>query len=183
MKLVRALAVLVAVVAVAALGLWGGARLRPQPPLPVRPPDPPSHRFVIGERFPNVRVQSADGAWTDTDALLRGRGAVVLLLDLECSPCATMVEQWKAHAASDSLRDVRLVGVTYYPLARIAEYRREHDVPFPVYADTAGAFVREHGVNDFPLVVVVDPSLAMRFVTFDPYAEFSADSIRAWVRR
>lgn len=183
MNVLRGTALALAVVVVAVLGVWAGSRLRRATPLEVRTPAPPALAFEVGSAFPGVAVQSGDGAWTTTAELVRGRGAVVLLLDLECGPCQTMIEQWNARATSDSLRDVRIVGITHFPIERIAGYRRDHDVPFPVYADTAAAFVRVHGVSDFPVCVILDRDMAIREVTFDPYAETPADSIRAWVAR
>jgi peroxiredoxin len=178
-RLLRAAALVAAVAAVAAAGLWAGRLARG--PARVVPTAAPSPGFEAGEGFPSVPVLTEDRAPLATADLIAPGGAVVLFLDFECSPCATMVSRWEEHLASDSLRGVRLFGVTHFAPEAVREYRASHGVTFPIYSDTAAAFVRVHGVNDFPLCVVVDGAGTVRWVTFDPNAEVPARDIRGWV--
>lgn len=180
-KPLQAAGLVLAVAAVAAIGVWAGRQARG--PLPVVTPEVPTPALAAGDPLPSVDLLDEQGAPLTTDRALGGRGAVVLLLDLECAPCTNMTAVWADHLASDSLAGVRVFGITHHPLDAIRAYRAEHAVPFPIYADTGAAYVRRHGVNDFPLCVVVDGSGTVRRVTFDPYAEMRAEEIRAWAGR
>jgi hypothetical protein len=143
----------------------------------------PTHGLPIGGRFPTVPLLDEAGSPLVTDDLWRKRGAVVLLLDLECAPCATMVDRWQAYAQSDSLADLPLVGVTHATLQAVRDYRSARGVTFPIYADTAGAFMRDHRVMDYPLAATVSRSGVLQHATFDPEEAVRAQELRAVLAR
>lgn len=177
----RGLLIGLALAVVAAGGLWFGrlTAARPDRVLPQHAPEP---GFKAGDAFPTVPVLDEDGVAHTTTDLMGRRGAVVLFLDFECSPCATMTARWNEHLATDSLRGVPVIGVTHFGPAAIRDYRRDHAVTFPIYSDTANAFVRRYGVNDMPLCLAVDRARRVRWSTFDPEAPIPAGPLEEWVR-
>ena len=146
-------------------------------------PRGPRHGLVVGERLPSIALLDEQNASLVTDDLWRERGAVVLLLDLECAPCGTMVDQWQAYAQSDSLAGLPVVGITSATPQQARFYRQARAVAFPIHSDTAGAFQRDHGVNDFPLAMTVSRSGVLRHTTFDPYEPIRAAELRAQLAR
>lgn len=179
----RMAALVALVIAMGAAGIYTGMQAG-RSAVPDRlAPRAPRHGLSIGTRFPTVALLDEQDAPLVTDDLWRERGAVVLLLDLECAPCRSMVDQWQAYAQSDSLAGLPVVGVTHATPQQARLYRKAHAVAFPIHADTAGAFLREHGVNDFPLATTVGRSGVLRHTTFDPYEPIRAAELRERLER
>jgi hypothetical protein len=182
----RTIGLAVLVGGIAVVGLLAGRALRgrvsEEPRLDLSPP--PSHGLELGARFPTVALVGEDLSAHTTDALWPGHGAVVLFLDPECAPCQTMTARWQAYARSDSLAGLPLVGITYAaPPESIAPYRAKHAVAFPVYVDTAAAFLEVHRVTNVPLVAIVNRSGNLERTTFDPEESLRAPAILAALAR
>jgi hypothetical protein len=171
------------VIAIGAAGIYTGMQVGRRAAPETLAPRAPRHGLAIGERFPTVALVDEQNAPLLTDDLWRERGAVVLLLDLECAPCGSMVDQWQAYLQSDSLAGLPVVGVTFATPQQARFYREARAVAFPIYADTAGAFLRDHGVNDFPLATTVSRAGVLRHTTFDPYEPIRAAEVRAQLGR
>ncbi|MEO6462344.1 MAG: redoxin domain-containing protein [Candidatus Eisenbacteria bacterium] len=179
----RTLALAILVIAMGAAGVYVGMVAGRKAAPDRLAPRAPTHGLPIGERFPTVALLDEQGSPLVTDDLWREHGAVVLLLDLECAPCASMVDQWQAYARSDSLAGLPVVGVTWATPQKARDYRAANAVAFPIYADTAGAFLRDHGVTDFPLSATVSRSGVLQHATFDPYEPVRAGELRASLER
>jgi len=173
------------VVAVGAAGLWAGRTMQEREIASrLDLPAPATHGLELGSRFPGVALVAEDGTPVAADSLWRERGAVVLFLDPECAPCGTMVERWDALAQSDSLTGLALAGITYAaPPTALRAYRAKHGVSFPVFADTAAAFLRDHGVTNVPLVAIVGRSGTLHSTTFDPEEPIHAAELLAALSR
>ena len=179
----RSLALVALVLGIAVAGVLAGRAFRRDDAPASLAIAPPTHGLLLDERFPSVALLDEGGSPLRTDDLWRESGAVVLLLDLECAPCATMITRWQDYAASDSLARLPVVGIAYASPAAIRAYRADHDVAFAVHADTAGAFLRDHAVMNYPLCAVVSRSGVLQSTTFDPEEPVRARELWAALER
>lgn len=170
MKIVRSLIWLVLVFAVGVGGVMVGTKLRERntpDPVDMMPPELALPNLPYAEPFPDVALTDSTGHTVTTHELLGGQGAVVLFIDLECSPCTDVVRRWQdAIDHGDVPRD-QVWGVCIFPGPMIADYRAEHGVTFAVYSDSAQTFRRDFGIEHFPLQVVVGGSGLVRFRSYD----------------
>jgi len=179
----RSLAMGALVLGIAVAGVLAGRALRRDDAPATLASAPPTHGLPLGQRFPSVALLDESGSPLRTDDLWRERGAVVLMLDLECAPCGTMIGKWQDYGASDSLARLPVVGIAHATPAAIRAYRAAHDVAFPVHADTAGAFLRDHSVLNYPLCAVVGRSGVLQSTTFDPEEPVRAGELWAALER
>ena len=179
----RSLAIGALVLGIAIAGVLAGRAVRRDDAPPSLAIAPPTHGLSLGDRFPSVALLDEGGLPLRTDDLWPERGAVVLLLDLECAPCGTMIGKWQDYAASDSLARLPVVGIAHATPSAIRAYRSANDVAFPVHADTAGAFLRDHSVMNYPLCAIVSRSGVLQSTTFDPQEPVHARELWAALGR
>jgi peroxiredoxin len=141
--------VLVAVAAFA--GVWLGMEFRQG--RQAAPPPAIESDLVPGAAFPAETVLDAAGAAHDTARLAAG-GGVVMFLAADCGACGLMLESWRPQIAGGALAGVPVIGLTYDPPERLADYPAK-GADFPVYRDAEQVFGREHGVIRVPTVIVV----------------------------
>lgn len=109
--------------------------------------------LVPGAAFPAETVVDAAGAPHDL-ARLAGDGAVVMFLAADCGACGMTLQRWQPEIEGGTLAGVPILGVTYDPPERLADYPAK-GARFPVYRDAERVFGTEHGVTAVPTVIVV----------------------------
>jgi cytochrome oxidase Cu insertion factor (SCO1/SenC/PrrC family) len=150
---------LVLVFAAAFAGVWAGNAFR-DARAPAGGPPAVESDLVPGAAFPAETVLDAAGAPHDLARLASG-GAVVMFLAADCGACGMTLEHWQPEIEGGALAGVRVIGVTYDPAERLAEYPAK-GARFPVYRDAERVFGLEHGVTGVPTVVVVAPGGEIR---------------------
>lgn len=145
------------VFAAAFAGVWAGTAFRDAgaPGRPAAETD-----LVPGSAFPSETVVDAAGQPHDLARLAAG-GAVVLFLAADCGACGRTLERWEPEIEGGALAEVPVIGVTYDPPERLADYPAK-GARFPVYRDAERVFGHEHGVTAVPTVVVVGPGGEIR---------------------
>lgn len=138
-------------------GVWAGTAFR-DAKAPARPAAETD--LVPGAAFPAETVVDAAGAPHDL-ARLAADGAVVMFLAADCGACGMTLERWQPEIEGGALAGVRVIGVTYDPPERLADYPAK-GARFPVYRDAERVFGLEHGVTAVPTVVVVAPGGEIR---------------------
>lgn len=175
--MIRRLLGLVALIAVAVMGLYLGMALRSSREIVEESP-PPVTELVKGAAFPDVPLVAEDGTLTSSQALLGEQGGVVLFMLLGCAPCKDMSNDWQRRLDAGELAGIRFYAVADAEADKIALYKGNNHYSFPIYADTAGVFSRDHRVQDFPLLVVVDRNNVIRHQTWDPVAPVDVAEVR-----
>lgn len=170
---VRIALVVLVVVLVGVAGLVAGRGLRAS-----RAPQGPFSRaelrpgFEIDDPFPDVVVEGERRAGFTTGELV-AKGAVVLFLDLECPPCTDVAISWQALVESG--REVPpIVGISGSDPDRIAGYREEMGLTFPIYSDRSRRFQSDWNVRQYPLQVIVDRDGTVEAIVLDDEAALVA---------
>ena len=140
------------------LGVWAGTAFRDA--RSAGGPAAVESDLVPGAAFPAETVVDAAGEPHDI-ARLAGDGASVMFLAADCGACGMTLERWQPEIASGALAGVPVIGVTYDPPERLADYPAK-GAHFPVYRDAERVFGLEHGVTAVPTVVVVGPGGTIR---------------------
>ncbi len=167
-----------ALIAVGAAGLWTGRAVqRARQPDPPPAPAPPVPAFAAGDPFPAVPLVAADGSTVSSDALLGGRGGVVLFLDPDCPACGEAVAVWQSWLDAGALDGLPVVGVSGDTPESVAAYRSAHGLDFPIHTDPGRVFATEHGVTMVPTTVLIDPAGTVRFAGFQPLAGVEPEEI------
>ena len=133
-------------------GVWAGMLVRDARSGGGPPPAVESD-LVPGAAFPAETVVDAAGASHDLARLAAG-GAVVMFLAADCGACGMTLERWQPEIEGGALAGVPVIGVTYDPPERLADYPAK-GARFPVYRDAERVFGNEHGVTAVPTVIVV----------------------------
>ncbi len=158
-------ATVLAMVAVAVLGLALGKRMGQ------RQIAPESATFQLpevilkpGAQLPEVALSAPAGEQLSSLQLLAESGAVVLFLDLDCSPCTEAVGRWQVALDEATLGDgqwleqvdprLPLIGITRDAIDRIAPYRALHGLTFPIYHDAGARLRDDYLIQSFPFYVV-----------------------------
>jgi hypothetical protein len=176
----RRLLALLGLVVVALAGLYLGMSFRTANEV-VEPSPPPVTELVKGAPFPDVPLVAEDGTLTSSRAVLGGEGGVVIFLLLGCAPCKDMSSDWQRRWDAGELAGVRFFTVADAAPDKIALYKENNHYLFPIYADTAGVFSREHQVADYPLLVVVDRDNLIRHQTWDPAEPVDMAAVRRMI--
>lgn len=125
----------------------------------------PATLLGSGEEFPDVPVMDADSVIQSTSMLL-DNGGVVIFMELGCPPCSVMSDNWNGALAS--WKDHPPVwGISSASMDRIAHYREQLGVTFPILCDTGMVFESAYQVVDFPLQLVVDSAGIIRDASYD----------------
>jgi peroxiredoxin len=169
-KPLRMFLLLVVVFAVGILGVFSGNLIRAhfyQNQSPMLTARPSRSLLHAGLKFPNAVLLRETGDAVRTRDLMAPDGAVVLFLDVECPPCVAMSLKWQRLLDDGSVPNLRVIGVMNRPAATIDAFRRDHDIRFPVLADSSHLFLRSYQVDRFPLEVWVDHSGRVAATSYD----------------
>lgn len=110
-------------------------------------PDGGSGLLGVGAVAPNVVGKGADGATLKLSAL-RGRPAVVYFYPKDGTPgCTKEACAFRDAWQRFSEQQVVVFGVSGDSEASHAEFRQEHDLPFPLVSDESGALAAAYGVK------------------------------------
>lgn len=105
--------------------------------------------------LPGVLVEDTNLNFVPCDELVPEDGAVILFVDAGCPPCSDMISQWQSAIDAGVLRNDQVIGIAYGDELNTAESRAEKNFTFAVYVDAQYDFMRQSGVDGFPLVVAV----------------------------
>jgi len=127
--------------------------------------------FAIGDPFPDVRLTTEWGDTTTTHALLAGNDGVVLFLDPECPPCVDTARNWGIAIDAGSVDPNRVFAVVDNTGAEVAKFNAEIAPRLRVFMDRDKAFMKQHGLASYPLIVGITPTRQVRYVGEDPEAD------------
>ncbi len=134
--------------------------------------DGPSSKLLVGTGFPDASLLAADSSTTTTGALIRDDGSVFLFFEPGCPPCESMTRKWQALIDEGEFPRTQLVGIGFDEPQHLQSYAKHNALTFPVFSDTAALFMKEYGVAEFPLLVVVGKSGLVKMYTFDHRVSF-----------
>lgn len=117
--------------------------------------------------FPDVMVQTAEFDSVSSRSLVPAAGAVVLFIDPGCPPCHDLSEYWQRALSDGTLRPGQVIGLGYTDGLNFQSMREELGLTFPIYSDPNYYFMGRHGVDGFPLMLVVDGSGVIRYSETD----------------
>jgi peroxiredoxin len=127
----------------------------------------PRSLLTRGMVFPEVEVVDENGTARGTGEVMGGEGCVVVFLDLECPPCVDLSRKWQRALDDGKVERGRVWGVTYHPQEIINEFKKDHDIRFPIFTDVQRTFLREYEVDRFPLEIVIGGSGRIRSASYD----------------
>jgi peroxiredoxin len=180
-KTMRYVLLVISILAAGYAGLRAGAMLRNRT-TPVTTAAP-RYPFAAGDSLPDVQLADSSGAAVHSRDLTNGPGVVVLFLDPTCDGCIAMAERWEQAIKDDVVTPDRVVGISRGDVEQTNRFRAERGLQFPVYADPASAFLKQHGVTTYPLEVVVGVSGKIQSISENSKADIDADQIRAMLNR
>lgn len=138
----------------------------------------PSSKLLVGSTFPNLELVSTAPGAIPTARLYSDDGSIFIFLEPGCPPCESMTRKWQGLIDEGKISRERVVGVSFGEPENLAAYAKHNGLTFPIYCDTAAVFMRDFGVGDFPLVVVVGRSGTIRMFTYDHRVDFNAAAIQ-----
>lgn len=138
----------------------------------------PSSKLQVGSAFPDLELITADSGRVRTGDFVRNDGSVFIFMETGCPPCETMTQKWQDLINEGEITRDQVVGISFEAPAHVATYAKKRNLTFPIYADTGMVFLRDYGVMDYPLVVVVGKSGAIKMYTFDARVSFVADELK-----
>jgi len=161
------LALIAFAVFLAVAGVVLGMRLRARPIAVEQAALTIPPQLAVEHTFPNVPISDEAGRDTTTRAVLEGKGGIVILIDVECRPCSLMTTRFQKLIDDGSLEREQVIGITTVGPETIRTYKTDKQLTFPIYSDPTRAFMREYGVMNYPLRLVVDRSLTIRAATYN----------------
>lgn len=162
----------------AGIRVGGSLRARNAPPLAEAPDFP----FMPGDAFPDVLLADSLGTGVGSIELVsRTRGAVVLFLDPACEGCSEMATRWERALSEGVIAPDRVFGVSAETAAENARYRVAHALSYPIYQDVESAFLLRHGVDTYPMEVVVNGAGTVQAVSTDSRTPIDGESIHALI--
>ncbi len=132
----------------------------------------PSSKLLVGTGFPDIEILNGDSILVHTVDLIRDNGSIFLFLEPGCPPCESMTRKWQALIDSGEFPREQLIGIGFDLPEHLQSYARHSALTFPIYSDTASTFMRDYGVADFPLVVIVGKSGLVKAYTYDHRVSF-----------
>ena len=138
----------------------------------------PSSKLQVGSVFPDLQLMTADSGQVRTGDFVANDGSVFIFMETGCPPCETMTQKWQDLINEGEIARDQVVGISFEAPAHVATYAKKRNLTFPIYADTGKVFLRDYGVTDYPLVVVVGRSGAIKMYTFDARVSFVADELK-----
>lgn len=179
-KLIKNAGVGVLIVAVAAVGMYLGLSfksMRASQGGEFLQNAGPSSQLQVGAAFPDLELMTADSGKVRTGDMIANDGSVFIFMETGCPPCETMTQKWQDLINSGSIAANQVVGVSFEDPQHVQTYAKKRGLTFPIYADTGMVFLRDYGVTDYPLVVVVGKSGAVKMYTFDARVSFVVDEL------
>ncbi|MGB5106453.1 MAG: TlpA disulfide reductase family protein [Candidatus Zixiibacteriota bacterium] len=138
----------------------------------------PSSKLQVGSLFPDLELMTADSGRVRTGDFVANDGSVFIFMETGCPPCETMTQKWQELINSGDIAREQVVGISIEAPTHVANYAKKRGLTFPIYADTGMVFLRDYGVMEYPLVVVVGKSGAVRMYTYDARVSFVADALK-----
>lgn len=138
----------------------------------------PSSKLLVGSIFPNLELVSTAPGAIPTSRLYSGNGSIFMFLEPGCPPCESMTKKWQGLIDEGKFPRERVVGISFGEPENLEAYAKHNGLTFPIYSDTAAVFMRDFGVADFPLLVVVGKSGTIRMFTYDHRVNFDAAAIQ-----
>jgi peroxiredoxin len=169
-------------IVIAALGVLLGMRLRARPSIEEPKLTIPA-QLAVSKTFPNVAISDEAGRDTTTHAVLGDKGAVVIMIDVECRPCSLMTTRFQHLIDDGSLAREQVVGITAVGPETIRSYKTDKRLTFAIYSDPTRTFMRDYGVMNYPLRLDVDRSHTIRAATFDANEAVSIAKLKQELER
>ncbi len=141
----------------------------------------PNLKMPVDSRFPSVALQNEYEQFLKTDDLLGPHGTVVLFMELGCPPCEKMLGKWQRLIDDGVIDSTQVIGITYNTADYLDVFPERYGLTFPIYSDTARAFMRTFGVDAFPLTVVVRPNGTIAYVNGDARRPVDTGRLRDWL--
>lgn len=138
----------------------------------------PTSQLQVGTMFPDLELMTADSGKVRTGDMIAGDGSVFLFMEVGCPPCETMTQKWQELINSGAIAEDQVIGVSFEEPQYVQTYAKKRGLTFPIYADTGMVFMRNYGVAEFPLVVVVGKTGGVKMFTFDARVSFEVDELK-----
>jgi peroxiredoxin len=148
--------------------------------MPAAQPAGEKYPLLIGKVFPDAELLDVNNVKMRSVELVRS-GAVVLFLETSCSNCEAMIEKWKNLVAAETITPDEIFGICFQKPAEASAYHHQHVMNFPIYCDTAGYYLVQHEVHDFPLQLVVGRSGMIHESTYDARRQVFPDQLHRWL--
>lgn len=148
---------------------------------PVPAPDAnDKYRLLVGKPFPDAELIDVKGTKTSSGTLVRS-GGVVLFLETSCSNCEAMIEKWKKLVVNGTIARDQIFAICFQGPAEATTYHQHREMNFPLFCDTAGYYMIQHEVHDFPLQLVVGRSGTIFESTYDAKRQVFPDQLKRWL--
>ena len=151
------------------VGVYVGSATRsvteePPPPAEVFP----NLELTPGKAFPDLPLIDEDNQPLTSHEAVGDNGAIVIFMDLGCDPCTRMTGFIQELIDKGDLSAADIVGIApTTPVDYLDAFYAKHGLTFPVYADTAAAFMTGYGVEGYPIMIVVDRDYIVRDINLD----------------
>lgn len=160
-SVLRILAPVAAIVALAGGGLFALSRL-------AREPEGDHAPIVAGATLPDFELQTLDGARSKFSDLRAG-GTKVIMINFWATWCASCVVEMPSivqlrRSFKDKGFEVLAINVDENPAAVVPKAVRELGIDFPVYVDPETKLAALFDVHAIPLTVIIDGSGKVLFV-------------------
>lgn len=138
----------------------------------------PTSLLQVGTRFPDLELVTSDSGTIRTSEMTARDGSVFVFMEVGCPPCETMTQKWQELINSGEIARDQVIGISFEELTYVQTYAKKRGLTFPIYADTGMVFMRNYGVAEFPLVVVVGRTGDVKMYTYDARVSFDADELK-----
>ena len=138
----------------------------------------PTSKLQVGTTFPDLELITSDSGTVRTSEMIDQDGSVFVFMEVGCPPCETMTQKWQELINSGEIAEDQVIGVSFEELKYVQTYAKKRGLTFPIYADTGMVFMRNYGVAEFPLAVVVGKAGDVKMYTFDARVSFDADELK-----
>ncbi len=138
----------------------------------------PTSKLQVGMVFPDLELMASDSGRVRTSDFVANDGSVFIFMQTDCPPCESMTAKWQTLINNGEIERDQVLGITIEPPQHVTKYAQKHGLTFPIYADTAMAFLKSYDVSDYPLVVIVGKSGKIKMYTFDSRVSFEADELK-----
>lgn len=130
----------------------------------------------IGDTFPRVDLMDTDGNHVELDTLIEGHETLVFFLSPACDMCSELVDAYRRESGGFPF-DLKAIAVCPDLPGAARTYAEEHDIPFPLFCDTAQSFQSRHGVVAFPTLMALDKHGVIRYVNFGMMEDYDFEDI------
>lgn len=120
---------------------------------------------LIGDRLPDEELIDFDGKIVDLERLIEGHKTMVFFLAPTCDMCIELIDAYRRETEGFPA-DLEAFAICPDIPEEARVYAGEHDLPFPLYCDTAQSFQASHGVVAFPTLMALDTHGIVRYINF-----------------